>query len=110
MGVMRMMIDRWFVCVNPTRVQPDPPEPKPVPERKRTKEEIAAAELANKIRLMVWEWVEERHPIDRTPKTPNRVWGQGSVGCYPALDGEYCDSDGVGSWGRIVRAYEDRAD
>lgn len=105
MGVMRMMIDRWFVCVNPTRVQP---EPRPVPERKRTKDEIAAAELANEIRRMAWEWVEEMHPIDRT-QTPNRVWGEGSVGCYPALDGYYCDRDGTGSWGRIVRAYEDWA-
>lgn len=109
MGVMRSMIRRWFDRLTPVRMgsafQETPPSPKKSKAELKAEAEDArqADVIANLIASRKYSPLPER-------ETPYAVWGGPSFGCIPRLDGEKCDTDGTGSWGRCVRAMEDVAD
>lgn len=101
MGVMRMMIRRWFDVLTPVPHVKDPPDPdRPKPTRTQTAKEMEAARTD-----AINTYIERygRPPIEYI----DHKWGEGGVGCRPRLDGEYNDIDGVGDWGRHVRLMED---
>lgn len=113
MDRVRQMVRRWFSRVGPApRLGWEPKQPTPQAERERklTKAEREEREQIGRIiglvierRAAAWRADFER----RWRGVPARLWVYRDTGGGSSSGG---DVDGTGSWGRIVRLWEDRDD
>lgn len=111
MDRVRQMVRRWFSALGPApRGGWERPEPKSEREPKLTKAEQADRDDCAAFSKMVMArradaFMEEHHR--RWWWVPPRLWKYRDIGGGPHGP---TDPDATGSWGRIVRAWENRAD
>ena len=111
MDRVRQMVRRWFERVGPApRAGWEFKEPHAVKVPMPTKAEVADAEACGRIcglvltrRADAWRDAFAR----RWAGVPLRLWQYRDTGGGSWIGG---DVDGTGSWGRVVRVWEDRED
>lgn len=119
MDRVRQMIHKWFTRVGPApRLGWQPPPPKPEPrltkeqrkEREREEKDQHERDMrweARRMEIRSREFWRRWHERWDWLNVPDRLWRWRDTGGGSSVGD---DVDGTGSWGRVVRVWENRED